>query len=370
MKRSGTIRLGAVSATLALTLAACSGGGGEEAPETGGGGGGAQTGEGETQTGGGETQAGDGDYVIGVSNTLAGNGWREQMICSINAESLASGQVSEVTVISENGGATEQVQHLQNLISEGVDAIVVNPSDPEQLNGIIEEAVNQGIVVVAVDAAVTSPEAYVVTNDQVEWGRLGMAWLAEEIGGQGDVLYVRGIEGVQSDIDRHEGVMAALEDYPDITLHTVWSGWDYTQAGQLAVQEFSANDFAGVWTTGADYTVVNSIESVGKDLVPVTGQDTNAFLAQLIDGAPGAVVTNPAVIGAVGTDVALRVLNGEDVERETMITPELWTMEENAEQLEAAYDPERPPTSSAAVEIEYPLQLTREQLYACAGPGA
>ena len=311
---------------------------------------------------------GGGDYVIGVSNTIAGNGWREQMICSIQAEALASGKVSRVVVLSENAGPTEQVQHLQNLISEGVDAIVVNPSDPEQLNGIIDEAVAQGIVVVAVDAAVTTDSAYVVTNDQVEWGRLGMAWLAEEIGGAGKVLYVRGIEGVQSDTDRHEGVMAALEDYPDIELTTVWSSWDYTLAGEIAVQQFSATDYDGVWTTGPDYTTVNGIRTAGRDLVPVTGQDSNAFLAQLLDGAPGAAVTNPAVIGAVGTHVALRVLDGEDVEQTTMLTPELWTMETSADKIEQAYDPDRGPDTSAAVEIGYPLEMTREQLYACEGP--
>lgn len=353
MWRLRTMRVAALVAVLALTAACGDGGGAEEASADGG-----------ESPGNGDEQ-----FVIGVSNTLAGNGWREQMVCSVKAEALASGQVSEVVVISENAGPTDQVQHLQNLVSQGVDAIVVNPSDPEQLNGIIEQAASQDIVVVAVDSAVTTDAAFVVTNDQVEWGRLGMEWLAEQVGGQGDLLYVRGIEGVQADTDRHEGVTAALEEHPDINLETVWSGWDYTTAGEQAVQQFSANDFAGVWTTGADYTVVNAIQSAGKESVPVTGQDTNAFLGQLIEGAPGAVVTNPAVIGAVGTDIALKVLNGEDVERETTLTPELWTMEEDAEVMQEAYDPDRPPTSSAAVEIDYPLQMTKEQLYACEGPG-
>lgn len=351
MRRLSSMRVAALGSALALTTACGGGAGGTEA-------------SGQEDAGN-----GDGQYVIGVSNTLAGNGWREQMVCSIKAEARASGQVSEVVVISENAGPTDQVQHLQNLVSQGVDAIVLNPSDPEQLNGIIEAAASQGIVVVSVDSAVTTDAAHVVTNDQVKWGQLGMDWLAEEVGGQGDLLYVRGIEGVQADTDRHAGVMAALEDEPGINLKTVWSGWDYTKAGEQAVQQFSANDFAGVWTTGADYTVVNAIESAGKQSVPVTGQDTNAFLGQLIDGAPGAVVTNPAVIGAVGTDIALKILNGKDVKRETTLTPELWTMEEDAERIREAYDPQRPPTSSAAVEINYPLQMTKEQLYACKGPG-
>ena len=101
------------------------------------------------------------------------------MICSVKAQSLASGQVSEVIAISRNGGPTEQIQDLQNLISQGVNAIILNPSDREQLNPVIEEAIAQGIVVVAVDQAVTAEGAYVATNDQVEYGRLGAQWLAD-----------------------------------------------------------------------------------------------------------------------------------------------------------------------------------------------
>ena len=97
------------------------------------------------------------------------------MICAVKAQSLASGEVSEVIAISKNGGPTEQIQDLQNLISQGVNAIIVNPSDREQLNPVIEEAIAQGIVVVAVDQAVTAEGAYVATNDQVAYGRLGAA---------------------------------------------------------------------------------------------------------------------------------------------------------------------------------------------------
>ena len=69
------------------------------------------------------------NFVIGVSNTLAGNGWREQMVCSVKAQALASGKVSKVIAISKNGGPTEQIQDLQSLISQGANAIIVNPAD-------------------------------------------------------------------------------------------------------------------------------------------------------------------------------------------------------------------------------------------------
>ena len=236
---------------------------------------------------------GEGEYVIGVSNTLAGNGWREEMICAVKAQSLASGQVSEVIAISKNGGPTDQITDLQNLISQGVDAIIVNPSDREQLNPVIEEAIAQGIVVVAVDQAVTAEGAYVASNDQVAYGRLGAEWLAESIGGEGSVLYMRGIDGVPADTDRDTGFQEVMAEYPDIEVKEVFTNWDFTEGGNIAVQEFTAADYDGVWTSGIDYTVVNAFETAGKEPVPVVGADNNGFVKQLLDGAPGAARDEP-----------------------------------------------------------------------------
>lgn len=316
-----------------------------------------------------ETDAKKTGLVVGVSNTLAGNGWRETMICAVKAEAVVSGQVDKVIVVSKNGGPTDQIQDLQNLISQGVDILVVNPSDPEKLNGVIEEAKAQGITVVAVDSAVTTPDAYVVTNDQVAWGELGMKWLAEQIDGKGDVLYMRGIQGVQADTDRDEGVKAALKDYPDIKLKEVWTGWDYTKGGEIAVQEFTAKQYDGVWTTGTDYTVSNAIKTAGRDFVPVVGQDTNEWAKLLLDGRPGAVVTNPAVIGGAGLTVALQAINGENPEQTTKITPQVWDLADNKSALEASYFADQDQMMSSATSIEGLTHFNNDQLFSCKGPG-
>ena len=316
--------------------------------------------------------AGDGDYIIGVSNTLVGNGWREQMICAVQAQSAASGLVSEVVVANRNGGPTEQLADMQNLISQGVDAIIVNPSDREALDPVIDAAAEQGIVVVSVDQAVTSENAYVATNDQVAVGRIGAEWLFEQMGGEGDVLYMRGIDGVPADADRDQGFREVLEDYPDINIISeVYTGWDYSQAGQQALDIFGTQEVDGVWTSGTDYTVVNAMETAGHPLVPLVGQDTNEFVNQILNMHPdfvGAVATNPAAIGAVGTDVALRVLQGEDVERETMLTPEILDFEGDQELLEELYLPDRDATFPVQAQVEPFTTYTNEELFACEGP--
>ena len=96
-------------------------------------------------------------FVIGVSNNLVGNGWREEMICSIKAQALASGKVSKVVVVNQAANAQQQQQHIRNLISQGVDAIIINPADRKALNPAIKQAIDRDIVVVAVDQAVSAP---------------------------------------------------------------------------------------------------------------------------------------------------------------------------------------------------------------------
>jgi ribose transport system substrate-binding protein len=354
MRRSRWMRIGILVAGLSLAATAC--GGGDDDGASGGG------------TGGGPANKTD-NFVIGVSNTLAGNGWREQMICSVKAQALASGKVQRVIAISKNGGPTEQIQDLQNLISQGADAIIVNPSDREKLNPVIQQATQKGIVVVAVDQAVSEPTAYVATNDQVAYGRVGAEWLAEKLGGKGNVLYMRGIDGVPADSDRDKGFQEVMAQNPNIKVKEVFTGWDFTKGGDIAVQELTSGNYDGIWTSGIDYTVVNAFKTVGKNPVPVVGADNNEFIQQLLNGTPGAAVTNPAVIGGVGTALALDVLAGKQVKRETLLTPEVWDAESDKATLEANSFPDRDATFSSAVSVKPYTTYSNEQLFACKGPG-
>ena len=105
-------------------------------------------------------------YTIGVSNTVQGNGWREQMICAMRAQALVEGDVTNIIVAHRNTDSAGQLEDINNLIEAGVDAIVLNPSNPDALNSALEAAMAQDIVVVAVDAGVTAEGAYLLSNNQ------------------------------------------------------------------------------------------------------------------------------------------------------------------------------------------------------------
>ncbi len=324
--------------------------------------------EGET-----EGEAAEGGFTIGVSNTLVGNGWREQMICAIKAQARASGVVDEVIVVNRNGGPTEQLADLEGLISQGVDAIILNPTDRDGLNAVLEAAIAQGIVVVAVDQAVTAEGAYVVTNDQVAYARIGAEWLFEQLGGEGRVAEMRGIDGVPADTDRHTGFTEALANYPNIeVVAETFTNWDLTTTAQQALDLISTQELDGIWTSGGDYPVVEQFQAAGEEFVPIVGADNNAFIGQLIEladeGLVGAAVTNPPAIGAVGVAIAVEALLGNEPPHETLLTPQLFATGDP--QLEAIYAPDQQPGWSTYVDIEpYTTYNGSADVAACLGPG-
>ena len=313
------------------------------------------------------------DWVLGVSNTLVGNGWREEMICAIKAQAKASGVISKVIVANRNGGPAEQIADIRNLISAGANAIVINPSSGNALNSVISQAAARGIKIVSVDQRVSAPQAYNVTNDQVAYGRLGAEWLFKKMGGKGNVVEMRGIAGVPADTDRHTGFQQALKKYPNIkVVKSVFMNWDFATSGKQMLDILnSGTQVDGVWNSGADYTVIRAFKTAGKPLVPIVGADNNEFLHQMIAQYPklqAAAVTNPATIGGAGAAVAIKLLQGKSVPKWVKLTPLVWSMPADKASIKANYSPSRAPTYSARLQIKPWTTYSSGQLFGCKGP--
>jgi ribose transport system substrate-binding protein len=315
-------------------------------------------------------------YTIGVSNTVQGNGWREQMICAIKAQALDSGLVESLNIAHRNTDAAGQLEDMRNLIQAGVDAIVVNPANPEGINDAIREATEAGIVVVAVDQAVTEESAYVISNNQEDYAYLGARWLFEQLGGEGSVVYMRGAAGAAADDDRHRGFERALAEFPGIdVVHEVHTGWQQDQ-GKQQMLDFIATGipFDGVWTSGIDNVIVDALVESEVPLVPVVGADNAGFVGQLltVEGLTGAAVTNPGSIGGAGVALALRILQGEvPAERTVLVSPEVWDNLSDAgrAKLEAAQNPDLDPEWPVSLTIPGWTTYDTAEIIACRGPG-
>jgi ribose transport system substrate-binding protein len=278
-------------------------------------------------------------------------------------------------VAHRNTDAAGQLEDIRNLISKGVNAIIVNPVSPDAVNAAIKEALDKGITVVSVDQAVTQPGAYLMANNQEEYGYLGGKWLFQQLNGKGNVVYMRGAAGATADTDRDKGFKRALAENPGIkVVSEVQTGWQQaTAVEQINTFLASGQPFDGVWTSGVDNVIVDALKSANK-IVPVVGADNSGFVQQLLNeqGLKGAAVTNPASVGGAGLELALKVLDGQaPAEKSTLVQPEVWdnTTDAGKQKLTAANDPKIDPTWPLGISIPDWTTYSKDQLLACKGPG-
>nr|WP_244546947.1 ABC transporter substrate-binding protein [Ensifer sp. YR511] len=261
---------------------------------------------------------------IAFSNSFAGNSFRQAMVKSWEAgteAAKAAGLIGGSTVISANNNATEQAAQIQNLILEGYDAIVINAASPTALNGVVKQACDAGIIVVAFDGVVTEPCAHLVNYDWARVGRTQVEYLSQRLKGKGTLLEVRGIAGNSVDDDIAGGVKAALKASPDMKIAGTVHG-DFTQT--VAQREVagilpSLPDIDAVVTQGGDgYGTARAFTGANrKEPIIIMGNredelswwkeqnDKSGYETMSISATPG--------ISMVAFWVAQQILAGKDV---------------------------------------------------------
>ncbi len=153
-----------------------------------------------------------------------GNDWQaeaENMVKAMAASSALKDKVKlEVQVAGPN--AQRQIQQINAMVQAGAQAIVVYPISPTALDPVIRSACARHVVIIAYDAQVTEPCAYDVHIDQNEAGTVTAQWLADKLGGKGNIVIMTGVPGTSVDTDRTAAAKAVFAKYPGI--HVIAEG--------------------------------------------------------------------------------------------------------------------------------------------------
>jgi ribose transport system substrate-binding protein len=211
------------------------------------------------------------DKKIAFSNNYAGNSWRQAMLKSYGAvtkKAVADGEVaaSDVFTTADQEVPTQAAQ-IQNLILQGYDAIVINASSPDALNGAVKQACDAGIVVVSFDGLVTEPCAYRVVVDFFDMGKQQIEELKKLHPEGGNLLEIRGLAGTSIDEEIHRGILAGVEANPQFKIvNSVTGNWDQTTAQKAVATVLpSLPDIVAVVTQGGDgYGTAQAFAAAGK----------------------------------------------------------------------------------------------------------
>ena len=160
-------------------------------------------------------------FRIGLSNSFVGSEWRTQMIEEAQAAAAAwkdKGVDVEVVVQSGDVDVQGQIGHIRNFINQGVNAIIINPGSPTAFSPVFAQAKARDILVIATDAEVASKDAIYVGIDQKAWAAQSAEWLAEALGGKGNLVTINGIAGNPANEARVAGYREVFAQHPDIKI--------------------------------------------------------------------------------------------------------------------------------------------------------
>jgi ribose transport system substrate-binding protein len=219
---------------------------------------------------------------IALSNSFIGNKWRIEMENLFKAACKMPPYKTQVDCSVYNSGndVSKQTQQMSNLISQHVDAIVINAASPTGLNGIIGQACARGILVVSYDNVVTAPCALKVNTDQFKFGQVLATDLAKRIHGKGNVIMVTGVPGTFVDQERNKGADSVWKKNPGIKVVARYTGmWDSSTAQRnTAAQLPSLPKVDGIWAQGGTDGVLKAfIDAKRTPLPPTAGEAENGF---------------------------------------------------------------------------------------------
>jgi ribose transport system substrate-binding protein len=138
--------------------------------------------------------------VVGISTGSSGTSWRNIMIdalVTVGKEYKAAGKIADYKLVNNvtNGDATEQANIIRDFTSQGVDIILLNPNSPDALNGVIKEAQDAGILVLAFDATVTAPNVTNVTLDHYAWNLKNAEFICSTLK-SGNAIQIYGLDEI------------------------------------------------------------------------------------------------------------------------------------------------------------------------------
>ena len=277
------------------------------------------------------------DVSIGVSMALFDDNFLTILRTSMQKEMKKDGVKSQIE--DAKGDASQQLQQVQNFIGQGVDAIIVNPVDTNAVKPIMDQATKAGIPLVFVNrrpqAELTDKMAY-VGSDSILAGRLQMEALAKAMNGKGNVAILLGDLANESTRDRTKGVEEVVAKYPNIKIV------------QKQTAKFTRNDAVDVvsnWmTSGEDIqAIASNNDEMAIGALQALGKNPNHILIAGVDGTPDAlqmlksgkmiatIFQDAKGQGGGAVDAAIKLANGEKVEKIIDVPYQLITKENMAE---------------------------------------
>lgn len=257
------------------------------------------------------------DYTLGLSVSTLNNPFFVSL--RDGAKNAAEELGVNLVVADGQDSVSKQTSDIENLVSRGVDAILINATDGEAVVPAVEEANAAGIPVLAIDRGISGGDvALYVASNNVTGGKMAAHYTAAKMALQGKVVMLEGIPGTSAARERGKGFTEVVKSLSEVEIidsepagFAKNKGYQVMQNILTAQPEidavFAQNDLMAL---GA----LQAIEGAGReDEMFVVGFDAIDPAIQAIEKGrlSATIMQQPALMGSMGVKKAVNLLEGE-----------------------------------------------------------
>ncbi len=256
------------------------------------------------------------DIKIGLSVSTLNNPFFVSLRDGVVKEAKSLGM--EVIIVDAQNDSAKQVNDVEDLIQQGVDALLINPTDSASISTAVQSANNIGIPVVTLDRSADKGivEA-LVASDNIKGGEMAANYMIEKLGEKAQVIELEGVPGASATRERGQGFHNIADEKLTIIAK---QAADFDRTKGLTVMEnlLQANpDVKAVFAHNDEMALgaIEAINSSGKDVMVIGFDGNDDALNAIKSGDMEATVAQqPELIGKLAVDAARDVLQGKKVE--------------------------------------------------------
>lgn len=269
--------------------------------------------------------------VIGWTDANLSN--ESNALCADAAIERAKELGVELIVNDGEGTSDKQISQCESFVAQGVDVVIISPFDFDACVTAASVCVDAGIPVFVAKGTIADMdvvETYVGSNDY-NAGTMEMKYIADLLGGKGNIVIIEGPTGVTGAVLRNDGIHDVLKDYPEINiLYSQPADWYRDKAMELMENWIQlGTDIDAVVSHNDEMALgaYDALEASGITDVPVIGIDgIQAAVESVGEGKMSAsILQDSNGIGKKAIDVAVDLANGKKIDKEYDIPYQLIT---------------------------------------------
>ncbi|MEQ6074506.1 ribose ABC transporter substrate-binding protein RbsB [Bacillus subtilis] len=257
------------------------------------------------------------EFTIGLSVSTLNNPFFVSLKKGIEKEAKKRGM--KVIIVDAQNDSSKQTSDVEDLIQQGVDALLINPTDSSAISTAVESANAVGVPVVTIDRSAEQGKVEtLVASDNVKGGEMAAAFIADKLGKGAKVAELEGVPGASATRERGSG----FHNIADQKLQVVTKqSADFDRTKGLTVMENLLQghpDIQAVFAHNDEMALgaLEAINSSGKDILVIGFDGNKDALASIKDGKLSATVAQqPELIGKLATEAADDILHEKKVQK-------------------------------------------------------